>query len=174
MKKLYDLLIKLSDSIFFLEKWLLLLAVVVVVAVNFINVILRYIINSGLAYCETLSICLFMFMVVIGANIAVKTDGEIKIEIIRFKSPRKDAVFRLIGDIIAIATIIFCMIGLCATVESVMQHLQRVTPLPIYIYHIYIVMTVGFGLALLDHIIVFIKHILLISGQQVEGGAKTV
>ena len=116
MKKLYDLLIKLSDSIFFLEKWLLLLAVVVVVAVNFINVILRYIINSGLAYCETLSICLFMFMVVIGANIAVKTDGEIKIEIIRFKSPRKDAVFRLIGDIIAIATIIFCMIGLCATV----------------------------------------------------------
>ena len=161
MKKLYDLLIKLSDSIFFLEKWLLLLAVVVVVAVNFINVILRYIINSGLAYCETLSICLFMFMVVIGANIAVK-------------SPRKDAVFRLIGDIIAIATIIFCMIGLCATVESVMQHLQRVTPLPIYTYHIYIVMTVGFGLALLDHIIVFIKHILLISGQQVEGGAKTV
>ena len=114
---------------------MLLLAVVVVVAVNFINVILRYIINSGLAYCETLSICLFMFMVVIGANIAVKTDGEIKIEIIRFKSPRKDAI---------------------------------------YTYHIYIVMTVGFGLALLDHIIVFIKHILLISGQQVEGGAKTV
>ena len=38
MKKIYELLIKLSDGIFLLEKWLLLLSVVVGVAVNFINV----------------------------------------------------------------------------------------------------------------------------------------
>ena len=147
MKKIYELLIKLSDGIFLLEKWLLLLSVVVVVAVNFINVCLRYIIGGGLSYCEMLSICLFMFMVIIGANVAVKTDN---------------------------AAIVFCIVGLVGTVESVLQNLQRVTPLPIYTYHIYIVMTIGFGMVLLDHVIILFKHLLIIMGEHVEGGAKTV
>jgi len=90
MKKVYEGLIKVSDAIFLVEKWLLLVAVVVAVCVNFINVCLRYLLNSGLSYCEMLSIVLFMFMVVLGGNIAVKTDGEIKIEIIRFKKFKVD------------------------------------------------------------------------------------
>lgn len=174
MKKFYELLIKLSDGIFLLEKWLLLLSVVVVVAVNFINVCLRYIIGGGLSYCEMLSICLFMFMVIIGANVAVKTDNEIKIEIFHFKSEKADAAFRLFADAISIAAIVFCIVGLVGTVESVLQNLQRVTPLPIYTYHIYIVMTIGFGMVLLDHVIILFKHLLIIMGEHVEGGAKTV
>ena len=49
MKKLYEVLIKISDTIFFFEKWLLLAAVAVAVAVNFLNVCLRYLMNAGLA-----------------------------------------------------------------------------------------------------------------------------
>ena len=156
MKKVYELLVKLSDAIFFVEKWLLLVAVVAAVCVNFANVCLRYLANGGLSYCETLSICLFMFMVVIGGNIAVKTNSEIKIDIFRFKDPRKNAAFQLIADVVS------------------MVNLQRVTPLPIYTYHIYIAMTIGFFMILLDHIIIFLQHILAVCGQTVEGGAKTV
>ncbi len=174
MKKVYEGLIKVSDAIFLVEKWLLLVAVVVAVGVNFINVCLRYLLNSGLSYCEMLSIVLFMFMVVIGGNIAVKTDGEIKIEIIRFKTPKADAAFRLVSDVIVVAAIIFSMIGLFGTVQSVLVNQQKVTPLPIYTYHIYIVMAVGFFMILLDHIIILLKHLLIICGNEVEGGAKTV
>ena len=174
MKKLYDLLVKLSDIIFVVEKWLLLLAVVAAVAVNFINVCLRRLAGGGLSYCETLSIVLFMFMVVFGGNIAVKTDGEIKIEILHFKSPKADAALRLVQDVVVIAAIVFCIVGLVATVKTVMVNLQRVTPLPIYTYHIYIAMTVGFVMILIDRLIIFLKHILLLCGQNVEGGAKTL
>ena len=174
MKKVYELLVKLSDAIFFVEKWLLLVAVVAAVCVNFANVCLRYLANGGLSYCETLSICLFMFMVVIGGNIAVKTNSEIKIDIFRFKDPRKNAAFQLIADVVSIAAIMFALVGLFATVQSVMVNLQRVTPLPIYAYHIYIAMTIGFFMILLDHIIIFLQHILAVCGQTVEGGAKTV
>ena len=174
MKKFYELLVKVSDGIFLVEKWLLLVSVVVVVGVNFVNVCLRYLAGGGLSYCEMLSICLFMFMVIIGANIAVKTDNEIKIELFRFHSEKADAAFRLLADVVSIAAIIFCIFGLVDTVESVMQNLQKVTPLPIYTYHIYIIMTIGFAMVLLDHIIIFVKHILILMGQKVEGGAKTL
>ena len=35
-------------------------------------------------------------------------------------------------------------------------------------------MTIGFFMVLLDHIIIFLKHILTLAGQTVEGGAKTL
>ena len=174
MKKVYEILVKASDAIFQVEKWLLVVAVVAAVAVNFVNVCLRRFVSGGLSFCETLSICLFMFMVVIGCNIAVKTDGEIKIEIFRFKSAKADAAFRLIAGLVSIAAIAFAIVGLFGTVESVLANQQRITPLPIYTYHIYIVMTIGFFMVLLDHIIIFLKHILTLAGQTVEGGAKTL
>lgn len=172
MRKLHELLVKLSNGIFLVEKWLLLVAVVVAVCVNFANVCLRYLANGGLAYCETLSICLFMFMVVIGGNIAVKTNQEIKIDMFHFKNPRKNAALWLFADVVSIAAIAFCIVGLFATVDSVLVNRQKVTPLPIYTYHIYIVMTLGFFMILLDHIIILVQHILEACGQKVEGGAR--
>lgn len=174
MKKLYNALVAVSDGIFLVEKWMLLVAVVGVIAVNFINVCLRYLAGGGLAFCETLSICLFMFMVVIGGNIAVKTDGEIKIEIIMFKNNKAQAALKLVVDLISIAAIILCLFGLVDTVETVLANQQRVTPLPIYTYHIYIVMTIGFAMMLLDHLILFLKHLLIVCDQTVEKEAKTV
>ena len=90
--QIYKALVKLSDGLFVVEKILLFIAVFVVVLVNFANVCLRYIASYSLNYCETLSVVLFMFMVLIGANISVKTDNEIKIEFFRSKDPFKDGL----------------------------------------------------------------------------------
>lgn len=174
MKTAYNALVKVSDAIFMIEKYLLLVAVIVAVAVNFLNVVLRYLFSAGLSYCEMLSIVLFMFMVVIGANIAVKTNDEIKIDVFRFKSPKAEASFRLIADIIVIIAVGCCIKGLADTIQSVMVYPQKVTPLPIYTYHIYITMLVGFILVMLDRIIVTLKHLLIMGGAEVEGGCKTV
>ena len=169
MKKAYELLVKISDAIFMVEKYLLLAAVIVAIAVNFLNVLMRYIFNAGLSYCEMLSIVLFMFMVVIGANISVKTT-----DVFKFKSEKSEAIFRLIADVVVIIALVCSIVGLIATVKSVMVYPQKVTPLPLYTYHIYITMAVGFGLVLLDRIIITLKHILIAVGNEIEGGAKTV
>lgn len=168
MKNLYSSLIKVSNGIFSVQKWLLLVAVVCAVSVNFLNVCLRYLANSGLAFCETLSVVLFMFMVVIGANIAVKSDSEIKIDIFQFGDPRKTAAFQLVSDVITLAALIVAMIGLYDTICSVMLNLQKVTPLPIYTYQIYSVMLIGFALVTFDRVIVFLRHILTVRGETVE------
>ena len=174
MEKLYRLLIRVSDGIFLIEKWLLAAAVITAVAVNFVNVILRYLAGGGLAYCEMLSIVLFMFMVIVGGNIAVKTDNEIRIDLLRSKDERKNAAFRLISDVVCIAALCFALKGLADTIASVMRFPQKVTPLPIYTYHIYIVMLIGFVMILLDHVIILLRHLMQMSGKTVEGGARTL
>lgn len=174
MKKLYEVLVKISDAIFCVEKWLLLAAVVVAVTVNFLNVCLRYLLHAGLSYCEMLSIVLFMFMVVIGGNIAVKTNDEIKIDIFKFKNKRAQAAFQTIADIVVIVALTFALWGLAETIQSVSLHPQRVTPLPIYTYHVYSVMLLGFALIMLDRVIIFLRHALTACGVEIEGGAKIV
>lgn len=172
MEKLHQVLVRLSNAIFKVEKLLLLAAVIVVTLVNFLNVLLRYLFNSGLAYCEMLSIVLFMFMVIIGGNLSVKTDGEIRIDIFQSKNPKKTAAFRLISDVISIAALVLAIFGLFATIDATTTNLQRITPLPLYTYHIYIVMTIGFFMILLDHVIIFLQHLLTIRGIDVKEGAS--
>ena len=170
--QIYKSLIKLSDGLFVIEKILLFLAVFTVVAVNFANVCLRYVASYSLNYCETLSVVLFMFMVLIGANISVKSDSEIKIEFFKFKSISKDGLFHLIGDVIAIVAIVICLFGLFDTVAAVLKHKQKLTPLPLYTYHIYIVMTCGFLLVLLDRLIISLKHLLQALNIQIKDEVK--
>lgn len=172
MIRLYTYLVKLSDSLFYVEKLLLILAVIAVVAVNFLNVCLRYMASYSLNYCETLSVVLFMFMVLLGANLAVKSDTEIKIEIIRFKNPLYQARYAVITDLVVLIAVICCLYGLWGTVAAVMKHRQRLTPLPLYTYHVYIVMLAGFVLILIDRLILFLKHLLTATGHDVPVEVK--
>ena len=99
MTKIAKTLESISNKIFIVEKWVLIIAVVVVTAVNFINVIMRYVMKSSLAYCENLSLALFMLLILIGGNIAVKSDSEIRIDVCRFKDVRKKNTIKLISDV---------------------------------------------------------------------------
>ena len=99
MDKIAKTLKNISNKVYIVEKWVLMIAVIAVTAVNFVNVIMRYIFKSGLAYCENLSLTLFMLLILIGGNIAVKSDSEIRIDVCRFKDVRKKNAFKLISDI---------------------------------------------------------------------------
>lgn len=168
----YNKLVVLSNALFRIEKILLMIAVFVVATLNFINVCLRYLASYSLNYCETLSVVLFMFIVVLGANIAVKADNEIKIEIFRFKSPKADLTLKILIDLITIFTIILCLKGVSDTIFAVMKNKQRLTPLHLYTYHVYIVMLVGFGLVLLDRLILALKHVLNVFGIKTSRGVS--
>lgn len=53
MDKIAKTLENISSKVYIVEKWVLMIAVIAVTAVNFVNVIMRYVFKSGLAYCET-------------------------------------------------------------------------------------------------------------------------
>lgn len=54
MDKIAKTLKNISNKVYIVEKWVLMIAVIAVTAVNFVNVIMRYIFKSGLAYCMKL------------------------------------------------------------------------------------------------------------------------
>ena len=49
MDKIAKTLKNISNKVYIVEKWVLMIAVIAVTAVNFVNVIMRYIFKSGLA-----------------------------------------------------------------------------------------------------------------------------
>ena len=111
MDKIAKTLKNISNKVYIVEKWVLMIAVIAVTAVNFVNVIMRYIFKSGLAYCENLSLALFMLLILIGGNIAVKSDSEIRIDVCRFKDVRKKNAFKLISDICSIIALVCLLLG---------------------------------------------------------------
>ncbi|MCI2056250.1 MAG: TRAP transporter small permease subunit [Oscillibacter sp.] len=165
MRKLAEILQKISNGIFIVEKWTLVVAVVVMVSVNFINVCMRYLAKTSLPFCETLSIVLFMFMVLIGGNLAVKSDSEIKIEIFKFKNPKKEAAYKLFGDVVSIIAIVLVLIGAIKMFQSAYGLPEQVIPLPICTYHEYLIMAIGLIMILLDHSIQLLKRLACLTGR---------
>lgn len=168
MQKLNQTLEKFSNAIYMVQKWILILTAAVVTGVNFINVIMRYIFKSSISCCENLSLALFMLMILIGGNIAVKSDSEIKIEIFRFKDKKKENCFKLIADICSIVALCCLLIGSCGLVSHSAKFAQGIPTLPITYFHLYCMLIIGSVLMLLDHIIVFLKRIEAIRSKKMD------
>ena len=159
MDKIAKTLKNISNKVYIVEKWVLMIAVIAVTAVNFVNVIMRYIFKSGLAYCENLSLTLFMLLILIGGNIAVKSDSEIRIDVCRFKDVRKKNAFKLISDICSIIALVCLLLGSIALVQHTARYNQQVATLPITYLQLYSLLIIGSILMLFDHVVVLFKHL---------------
>ena len=160
MLALYNRLVALSDALFKVQKVVLGIAVAIVVVVNFLNVCLRYLAGTSLNFCETLSVVLFMVIVLLGANIAAKRDGEFRIDFTGSLPEGARWIIKFATDIVAIIVIAVCIYGLVRTVGMVYARRQRLTPLPLYTYHVYAVMLAGFALLFIDHVILLLRRLL--------------
>lgn len=160
MLALYNRLVALSDALFKVQKVVLGIAVAIVVVVNFLNVCLRYLAGTSLNFCETLSVVLFMVIVLLGANIAVKRDGEIRIDFTGALPEAPRRIIHIATDIVCIIVIAVCIYGLWRTLGMVYARRQRLTPLPLYTYHVYAVMLAGFVLLFIDHVILLLRRVL--------------
>lgn len=170
MKSLLKCLEKINGFTFLVEKWLLITAVVCMVVINFVQVLCRYIFHYSIPWSEQTSVVLFMFMVLIGGNLAMKDDGEIKIEIIKFKNPIKDAGFRLIADIIALITIGILFVSAVLIMNQGRMHPQVLSAIPLKYYHLYLIMVAGFGLMFIEKMTNIVKKIVFLmnSGEGVQ------
>lgn len=100
----------------------------------------------------------------------MKDDGEIKIEIIKFKNPIKDAGFRLIADIIALITIGILFVSAVLIMNQGRMHPQVLSAIPLKYYHLYLIMVAGFGLMFIEKLTNIVKKIVFLmnSGEGVR------
>ena len=71
-----------------LVEWLMALALAVMVVLIFGNVVLRYVFNTGLAWAEELSRLMFVWLIFLGAILALRRHAHLGVELLQARLPR--------------------------------------------------------------------------------------
>lgn len=168
MKSLAKILEKINSITLLIEKWLLIAMVVFMVSINFIQVLSRYIFHYSIPWSEQTSVLLFMFMILIGGNLAIKEDSEIKIEIIKFKNKRSNTRFRLISDVISLLTLGLLFVSAIFLTIQGRTVPQSLSAIPLSYWQLYMVMVIGFGLMFIEKLTNVVKKIVFITDKSGE------
>lgn len=168
MKSLAKILEKINSITLLIEKWLLIAMVVFMVSINFIQVLSRYIFRYSIPWSEQTSVVLFMFMILIGGNLAIKEDSEIKIEIIKFKNKRSNTRFRLISDVISLLTLGLLFVSAIFLTIQGRTVPQSLSAIPLSYWQLYMVMVIGFGLMFIEKLTNVVKKIVFITDKSGE------
>lgn len=70
-----------------LVEWLMALALSIMVVLVFGNVVLRYAFSSGIAWAEEISRLMFVWMIFLGAILALRHHGHLGVEMVQAKLP---------------------------------------------------------------------------------------
>ncbi|QJU17119.1 TRAP transporter small permease [Blautia pseudococcoides] len=168
MKSLAKILEKINSITLLIEKWLLIAMVVFMVSINFIQVLSRYIFRYSIPWSEQTSVVLFMFMILIGGNLAIKEDSEIRIEIIKFKNQRSNTRFRLISDVISLLTLGLLFVSAIFLTIQGRTVPQSLSAIPLSYWQLYMVMVIGFGLMFIEKLTNVVKKIVFITDKSGE------
>jgi TRAP-type transport system small permease protein len=71
-----------------LVEWLMVLALSIMVVLVFSNVMLRYVFNSGIAWAEEIARLMFVWLVFLGAILALRQHAHLGIELVQAMLPR--------------------------------------------------------------------------------------
>lgn len=163
MVKIYSVLNKIDNLIYAMQKVLILIGVIAMVIINGAQVFCRYVIHSSLAWSEQTSVLLFFILIMLGANLAVKTDSETRIDLLKFKSEEANAVLSLVTNVLSIVAVVVFLFSTTALLKQAKSFPQLLSSIRLDYYYIYLWLLVGFVLVLIDKIINIVKNICCIA-----------
>ena len=168
MKGLLTVLKKVDDHIYSVQKVFILVAVAIMVVTNGAQVFCRYVLHSSLPWSEQLSLLMYLVLVMLGANLAVKTDSETKIDIISPKDPKRAAMLRLVCDIFSLIAIVAFIRSAVALVAYTVKFPNNYSSLKISYNYCYVWLIIGFSLIFIDKIINLVKNICIVKGEDIS------
>ena len=169
MVKLLSVLQKVDNCIYAVQKAILLLGVVAMIVINGAQVFCRYVIHSSLFWSEQISILLFFILIMLGANLAVKTDSETKIDVLKFKNPKAYAALSLVTNLICVIALVVFLASSRALLQQASQFPQYLSSIHLNYFYIYLWLPIGFSLVLFDKIINILKNICCLAGADISG-----
>lgn len=165
MEKILNGLNKVSNALYAVQKVVILIGVVLMVGINGAQVFCRYVLHSSLAWSEQVSVLLFFYLIMLGANLSVKSDSETRIDALQFKDVKKNVVLRLITDIVSIVAVVVFFVSSIALLKHAGSFPQYLSSIHLDYFYIYLGLPVGFGLILLDKVINVLKKLCVLSGK---------
>jgi TRAP-type C4-dicarboxylate transport system permease small subunit len=168
MSYVYAVLAKIDHGIELLQKALIVLGVLAMVVINGAQVFCRFVVHASIPWSEQISLLLFLVLIMLGGNFAIRTDTETRIEILHFRNENINKVIRIIVDIICIITLVIFLISSVALETKTMRLPQYLSSVQLSYVYIYIWLVIGFALMIFDKVINIIKCILYLQGADVN------
>jgi TRAP-type C4-dicarboxylate transport system permease small subunit len=142
------------------NKAVLIVLYAVIIAICFIAVIFRYVLNDSLTWAEELSRYLFIAMVVLGAAYDVPENGHLRMDVLYLSLSRR--VRRVIDIVTVLCAVFFLIYAIKALwIGVLLVGRQRWSSLPLPMRWAYVPMLVGAVLSL-----VYLVEIVLRNGRE--------
>ena len=122
----------------------------VFLAVNIAQIVGRNLFFYSLPWSEQLSTALFIWSIFLGIHLVIQEDGELKIEVLHFRSPQKQLGLEIIQDFFSLVMIGIFLVSSVLFLKNSIAFPQKVSSMPINMYVIYSVMPVSFLLIALQ------------------------
>ncbi len=117
-----------------LDKFLALVtasAMAAIVLLVFINVAMRYILNSGLTWSEEIAVNLFVWVIFLGAILAALEGSHIKVDLLTNQlSPKMQKVFLVIANSFVLLAMGVLISGGLTVVEVTQRNVSAATGIP--------------------------------------------
>ncbi|WP_294568138.1 TRAP transporter small permease [uncultured Succinatimonas sp.] len=149
--------------------WLISAALLVMMCVIFVQVFTRYVIFYSLPWSEELSRYLFVFIVIIGINIAVTQDKLIKIDAIQtsIKTVRGRTALSLLHVVVGIIACI--LIAMYATDLFPVGRVQKSPAMRIPMIIMYSIVCIGYILSTIALVLKGVEHIKVLTDPKTKG-----
>jgi len=151
MKKVTYGYLKFTEYVNKISIFLVFLALAIMTLVIFWQVIARFLLGGAFAWGEELSRFLMIFMVIVGAAVALRTNSLISVDILLERATGKFKKTLIV--VIHIATIVFCIVVIYyGTLLAQNFSIQKAPSLQVSMSYIYMFLPLGATLMILNSI----------------------
>lgn len=176
MEKLISTLDKINAVIFKIQKMIFIIVVAFVVVIDTAQVFGRYVFKFSIPWSDQVSLLIFCIIIMLGGNIAIKDNAEVKVTLIHFKDEKKQLVFDLVGDVVSMFTISFFVASTWLLIMQASTFKKVISSIQLDYKYVYLIVLLGFVIMLFEKVIQFLKRISRLgageSALKKEGGAK--
>lgn len=130
-----------------LEEWIISLMLLAMTGLTFVQVVMRYVFNSGLTWAMELTTVFFAVMIFVGVSYGVRVGSHIGVDaLVKLLSPGKRKFFGVLAVLLCLTYVGFIMTGSMEYVLKMKQVGIELEDMPIERWWVLAVMPLGMAL----------------------------
>jgi C4-dicarboxylate transporter DctQ subunit len=130
-----------------LEEWIISLMLLAMTGLTFVQVVMRYVFNSGLTWAMELTTVFFAVMIFVGVSYGVRVGSHIGVDaLVKLLSPGKRKFFGVLAVLLCLAYVGFIIAGSMEYVLKMKQVGIELEDMPIERWQVLAVMPLGMAL----------------------------
>ena len=129
----------------YFEEWVMSLMLLGMTTLAFMQVVRRYVFNTGFSWTLELTMVLFAFMIFLGISYGVRVGAHIGVDaLVNLLSPTKRRYVSIVAVVLSLVYVAFILVGSWTYVSKMMMVGVEFDDLPIERWKVLIVMLIGY------------------------------